>query len=194
MNTTRVLPIIILLVLISLTGGLYYAGKHLRPQPPGGDFSLHGVDGLRSLSDFRGKWVVLYFGFTACPDACPTNLAMWAHAFGKFPAAQQEQLRLVFISVDPERDSPSHLAEYAGHFHPHFVGVTGDHEQLTDVATRYGARYQRVALTSAMGYTIDHTSYSYLINPTGQLVRMFTDSSSIAEREEALRMAFQSGL
>ena len=188
----RVLLLVALLLFI-LTGGLYLAGEQLRPTPTGGDFSLQGGCGPVALQDYRGRWVVLYFGFASCPDVCPTSLARWAHAINGLSPQEQQQLVLLFITLDPQRDTPALITEYARHFHPDFVGLSGSHEQIDAVAKRYGVIYRRVELESAITYTIDHSSYSYLLNPQGELVRMLTDGSDAATRRQALRDAIQSG-
>lgn len=187
------LLLLIVLLLVSLTGGLYLAGEQLRPQPAGGDFILQGGNGPVASEDYRGRWVVLYFGFASCPDVCPTSLARWAHAINGLSAPQQQQLALLFITLDPQRDTPELVTKYARHFHPDFVGLSGSHEQIDAVAKRYGVIYRRVELESAITYTIDHSSYSYLLNPQGELVRMLTDGSDVATRTQALRDALYSG-
>jgi len=136
----------------------------------GGDFTLQGVNGDVSLHDFKGKVVVIYIGYTHCPDVCPTSLAVISQAMKNLDANQREQIQPIFISVDPDRDTPEQLAEYSAFFHPSFIGVTGSREVIDQVVSQYGAFYRIVEMKdSAMGYAVDHSSRIYLINKQGEL-------------------------
>jgi protein SCO1/2 len=137
--------------------------------PAGGDFTLHSSAGPVSLRELRGKVVLLYFGYTSCPDICPTSLTLMSIALSQLSAEESAQVRGLFISVDPERDTPQRLAQYSSHFHPTISGITGSPAEVAEVARRYGAIYQRAAGETALGYTVDHSSVTYLINPQGQL-------------------------
>lgn len=136
---------------------------------PGGDFSLQSADGPVALSDFRGQLVALYFGYTQCPDICPTALAYLTQGIEQLPEPAQAAIQVLFVSVDPERDSLAHLKTYAGFFNPRFIGLTGSPEQIQRVAGQYGAAYRKVASDSKLGYSIDHTAALYLIDPAGKL-------------------------
>lgn len=139
--------------------------------PTGGDFELRGQDGPVALEDFRGKVVLLYFGYTWCPDICPTNLAIIAYALKQLTPAEREQVQVLFVSVDPERDTPERLTEYAAYFDPGILGITGSEAQLAATAARYGAAYRRVEQPdSATGYLVDHSAFTYLIDQQGRLV------------------------
>lgn len=143
----------------------------LAAEPVGGDFALISDAGPVRLSDFRDKLVLIYFGYTWCPDICPTNLAILSLALKQLTPAEREQVQVLFISVDPERDTPQRLAEFAEYFAPEILGLTGAPETLAQVAANYGAAYRRVEQSdSAMGYMIDHSSYSYLVDQRGDLV------------------------
>jgi len=114
---------------------------------------------------------VLYFGYTRCPDVCPTSLAMLAAALKDLPEAQLVQLWPVFISLDPERDSGAQSAQYAHYFHPALTGMSGTPEQIKALAERYGVIYVKTQLDdSALGYAVDHSSYFYFIQPDGTLI------------------------
>lgn len=162
-----------------------------RPQPEGGDFTLESAAGPVSLVDRRGQWTVLYFGFTHCPDACPVSLSRWAKVFDELPADKRDAAGLILISVDPWRDDPEHLAEYVDFFDPAFTGVTGSPEQIAKVAGRYGAEYERVELDSALAYTVDHSTWSYLINPRGEIVYMYPDDTPASVLADSLREHMQ---
>ena len=116
--------------------------------------------------------MLIYFGYTTCPDICPTNLAFLAAALRELTPDELKRVRVLFVSVDPERDDLRRLTEYAAYFHPHIQGVTGTPEQVAQVAAQYGAAYRRVEQTgSAMGYLVDHSAYTYIVDPAGHLVR-----------------------
>ena len=137
----------------------------------GGDFTLESANGPVSLKDYRGKLVLVYFGYTFCPDICPTSLAATAEGLKLLTPEEAARVAMIFISVDPERDTPARLKEYVEFFHPNMVGVTGKPEDLAEIAKRYGVFYakQKVA-TAGNGYVVDHSVDTYVVAPDGQLV------------------------
>lgn len=137
--------------------------------PKGGDFVLDSYRGPVDLASLRGKVVMLYFGYTWCPDVCPTSLGLLSVALEELTPAEQEQIQVLFISVDPERDTPQHLKEYGEYFHPRVLGVTGSHQELRKVAAMYGAAYRHVAQESATDYVVDHSADLYAIDRQGGL-------------------------
>ena len=138
--------------------------------PPGGDFTLHMGDESFSLEDLRGKVVLLYFGYTKCPDVCPTSLSYMSQALNGLESDELKTVIGVFVSVDPERDTPERLKEYVAYFHPRLIGVTGTEKEIAQAATLYGARYSKVELEgSAFGYAVNHSAATYLIGPGGEL-------------------------
>lgn len=139
--------------------------------PAGGDFTLQSATGPVSLQDYRGKVVLVYFGYTYCPDICPTALAATAEGLKQLTPEELARVATLFISVDPERDTPARLKEYAEFFHPNIVGMTGTPENLADIGKRYGVFYarQKVA-TAGDGYVVDHTSDTYVVGPDGRLL------------------------
>ncbi len=147
-------------------------------QPTGGDFTLHSLSGPFSLKALRGKVVLLYFGYTSCPDICPTSLTLMRIALSQLNEAELSQVQGIFVSVDPQRDTPERLAQYSSHFHPNISGVTGSNAEVAEVARQYGAIYQVVEGDSAMGYTVDHSSLTYVINQQGQLVTTLPHGSA----------------
>jgi len=137
----------------------------------GGDFTLESASGPVSLKDYRGKLVLVYFGYTFCPDICPTSLASTAEGLKQLKPEEAARVAMVFISVDPERDTPPRLKEYAEFFHPSLVGVTGTPENLAEIAKRYGVFYARQKVeTAGGGYVVDHSADTYVVGPNGQLV------------------------
>lgn len=160
----------------------------LADPPTGGDFELTSARGALKLSDLRGKVVLLYFGYAACPDICPTNLAIISLALRELTPTERERVQVLFVSVDPERDTPGRLAEYAGYFHPDIIGVTGSEADLERVAKQYGAAYRRTETgDSALGYVVDHSAYSYVIDASGALVRVLDHATPAQEIVTTLR-------
>ena len=136
----------------------------------GGDFTLFGKDGAVSLADFKGKVVAIYFGYTQCPDVCPTNLTLLGAAFKKLSEKELEQTQGIFISVDPGRDTPEHLAEYTKYFHPKIIGISGTPEMVDPIVAKYGAYYEKISYSnSALLYGISHTSETYIVGKDGKL-------------------------
>jgi protein SCO1/2 len=136
----------------------------------GGDFTLQSLSGPISLSDFKGQVAALYIGYTNCPDVCPTSLAIISQALNDLSSEELEQVQPLFVSVDPERDTPERLAEYSQFFHPRIIGMTGTKKDVDLVVDRYGAFYRKVEMKdSALGYTVDHSSRIYLIDKQGEL-------------------------
>jgi protein SCO1 len=138
----------------------------------GGAFTLTDQQGQRvSESDFAGRYRIVYFGFTFCPDICPTDMQAIGAAMRRFEAEAPEraaQVVPIFITTDPERDDPAALAAFVRNFHPRFVGLTGSPEEIGDVARRYGVFYQRTGDPNARDYLINHSRMAVLYGPEGQ--------------------------
>lgn len=193
MKTLRNLLILTGCMLIGVAVAFYF-----RPQPVenrialgeklGGDFTLTSTQGELKLSDFQGKVVVFFIGYASCPDVCPTALAVAAQGLNALSENEQQQVSGIFMSVDPDRDSPEKLAKYAGFFHPNFYGATADQPTVDKVVKQYGAFYRKVELKdSALGYAIDHSSRVYLINKQGQLAKALPHASSPVQMAEEIR-------
>lgn len=138
------------------------------------DFSLPDADGkMRSLKDFQGKVVVVFFGYTQCPDVCPTTMNELAE-IRKSLGKDGERLQAVFITVDPQRDTPEVLKAYLGNFDPSFVALRpASPEQLANLAKDFKVYYKRVEGRTDTSYTMDHSAGSYVYDTKGQL-RLFT--------------------
>lgn len=137
----------------------------------GGDFTLQSASGPVSLRDYRGKLVLVYFGYTYCPDICPTSLAATAEGLRQLQADELAKVAMIFVSVDPKRDTPARLMEYADFFHPAIVGVTGTAESIAEIAKRYGVFYaEQKVETAGGGYVVDHSSDTFIIAGDGKLV------------------------
>lgn len=141
--------------------------------PIGGPFRLTDADGRRvALADFRGRLVLLYFGFASCPDVCPTDLAAMAQALRELGAAADE-VQPLFVTLDPRRDSPAVLREYAAAFHPRLLALTGSEREIRRVATDFKVFYEKVELPGTRTYAIDHTAYTFLLDREGRFVILF---------------------
>lgn len=136
----------------------------------GGDFTLMQGDIPVKLSDFRGKLVVIYFGYASCPDVCPTTLAIISSALRKLTQEELQRVQPLFISIDPERDKGENLMAYATYFHPGFIAITGTPDEVQKVANQYGGFFIKVESDSALGYLVDHTSKTYLVSKDGKYV------------------------
>ncbi len=130
------------------------------------DFRLQGADGQeRTMKDFRGKAVLIFFGFTQCPDVCPTELLKAAEV-KRLLGPQGDRLQVVFITVDPERDTPEVLREYTRAFDPDFVGLYGTPQRTADTARDFRVHFKKVPTQDS--YTMEHSSFSYLFDAEGQ--------------------------
>lgn len=155
----------------------------------GGDFTLTGEDGKPvSWTDFKGKWRVVYFGFTYCPDICPTDLQRSSQGlklYAKDHAELAKQIQPVFITIDPERDKPEVVAEFTDAFSSDLVGLTGTPEQIAAVAKAFGVYYAKGEATSDGTYMMDHSNVTYLFDPAGNPVAMLpTDQGAEAVAAE----------
>lgn len=136
--------------------------------PIGGPFTLVDHTGrLRSDTEFRGKLMLIYFGYTYCPDVCPTDLMAISEAIDSLGTAG-ETIQPIFITIDPERDTVAHLAEYVSAFHPRLIGLTGAVEQIRAVALSYKAYHAKVKDERGEDYAIEHTGVIYVVGRSGQ--------------------------
>ena len=141
--------------------------------PVGAPFTLTSAHGKRvSLSDFRGKLVLLYFGYTSCPDVCPTDLLAMAQTL-KSLGKQGDQVQPVFVTLDPARDTPEVLRGYAAAFHPRLIALTGSEDDIRRVATAYKIFYEKVRIERGDLYLIDHAAFTFLLDRRGKYVLVF---------------------
>ena len=157
-------------------------------EPVGGPFELIDQTGrTRSERDFRGRLMLVYFGFTGCPDVCPTDLQAIGLAMEKL-GADADSVQPLFVTVDPERDTPEHLAEYLPLFHPRLIGLTGSAEAIRRAANAYKVYYAKVSLgNDPSSYTIDHTAYIYLMDRDGNYLGFFPPGTSAERMVEIIR-------
>lgn len=144
---------------------IYHGSVYATPKPAV-DFTLQSDQGPVRLSDLRGRFVLLYFGYTYCPDVCPTTLANLKKAVEQAGRAA-ENFQVVFISVDPRRDTPARMGEYVRYFNPEFIGITGTQEEISGVTANFGIHYHLNDSESETSYTVDHTSVVIVIDPQG---------------------------
>ena len=182
----------LLLVLAAVAGVALMPGRDAGFEI-GGPFQLVGGDGkLVTDRDFRGRWMLIYFGYTSCPDVCPTTLTQIAAALDRL-GPDADKIRPVFITIDPKRDTPNVVREYAAAFSPRLVGLTGSPEQIAKVE----ADYRVFAAEHRTGngpndYTMDHSSILYLAGPDGHLVGPLNAEATAAELATKLRAAIGS--
>lgn len=142
---------------------------YAEPYPVAPDFALTHANGNSfRLSERRGKLVILFFGYTACPDVCPTTMAELNQALGKI-GEKADQVQVLFVTVDPRRDTPERVQEYVDHFNPNFIGLSGSEAELAKVWNDYGVFREVVESTSAAGYLVNHTARVTLIDRQGNL-------------------------
>ena len=164
----------------------------LASRPTGGDFALNGPAGAISLADFRGKVVVMYLGYTSCPDVCTTSLSSIAQAFARLDAGALARVQGLFVSVDPERDTPERLADYVPFFHPRLLGVSGTTGQIAQVARQYGSSYRLHPKDADGQYAVDHSSITYVIDVDGKLFEMLPYGSPAESLAAAISKALAS--
>ena len=139
---------------------------------------LNSYQGPVSLKALRGKVVALYFGYTQCPDICPTSLGYLNLALSQLTPEELAGFQGLFVSVDPERDSLQRLKEYGEYFNPAILGVTGSVAQIDAVVQQYGAAYRLTETGSQMGYIVDHSADTYLIDRQGRLSSVLSHGTS----------------
>lgn len=153
----------------------------------GGPFELQGPDGQRvTEQSFEGQWLLVFFGFTRCADVCPTTLTQIAKLLDGL-GEQGARLQPLFISLDPERDTPEVLADYTAFFDERILGLTGSPEQIRQVADAYGVYVRKVPMGDT--YMLDHTGSVYLMNPAGELVSLISPQRTAADAAREISAA-----
>lgn len=154
----------------------------------GRDFALTDANGqVRRLAEFRGRAVVLFFGYTQCPDVCPTTLSAMAEV-AKLLGSDAARLQVVFVTLDPERDTPALIAEYMAQFNPGFLGLRGDRTATEAVAKEFKVFYTKQAAGKSGAYTLDHTAGSYVFDPQGRLRLYIRHGAPAADIAADLRL------
>jgi protein SCO1/2 len=158
-------------VLLLGAGGFIWLTRGGSASLVGGSFSLQDGDGRQVTSrDFRGKYMLIYFGYTFCPDVCPTTLTEAADALDRL-GPKADRLQAIFITIDPKRDTPAVVKQYAAAFSPRLIGLTGSPEQIAQVAKEYRVYYAEHRTGPGPGdYAMDHSSILYLMGPDGTFI------------------------
>lgn len=201
-RTRRLNGPLLALAVVILVGGGFLAARTLWGVPPGpaaasgarqGDESIGGPFTLvdqngRTVTDadFRGRWLLVYFGFTYCPDICPTSLNRNGDALDLL-GKKGEKVTPMLISIDPERDTPEKMKEYVRFFHPRMVGLTGTPEQIAAVARTYRVFYMKAPGDQPDTYVVDHSSLTYLVDPDGKFVQFFRGEATPQEVADKLK-------
>lgn len=197
-STLRRLAVASLLALVAALlaacGPHEFRGTVIEPPNPAKDFALTDQSGQPfRLSEQGGKVVTIFFGFTNCPDICPTSLADMAAVREKL-GSDAENLEVLFITVDPERDTAERLGRYMQMFDPSFTALTGSRADLEQVFKDYGVTaIKRELPDSALGYTMDHSAFTYVIDAAGNLRLLFSHGASIDDMTSDLRYLLQEG-
>ena len=193
------MPIRLLIVIIIAFALGSVAAIAMRPGMPamqsakaliGGPFDLTNQDGKRVTDqDFRGKYMLVMFGYTSCPDICPAELQTMANAMDQL-GPKADQITPMFITVDPERDTVQQVADYVKNFHARLVGLTGTPEEIKQAARAYRVYYAKAEdKKSALGYLMDHSAFIYLMDRQGEYVTHFTFSTTAEKIVETIEKA-----
>jgi len=192
MSFSRLLPVLALLTLLGLTAcrseGLSFKSTDITGADFARDFTLTDHTGRqRSLADFKGRVLVVFFGYTQCPDVCPSTLLRMKEVMAALPPDEAAKLQIAFVSVDPERDTREVLAQYVPAFDPRFLGLYGDLETTKAVTREFKVFYMKVAGSSAENYTVDHTAASYVFDRDGRVRLMLKHGESVENIVHDLR-------
>lgn len=159
----------------------------------GGPFTLVNTAGETvTEASFRGRWMLVYFGYTFCPDVCPTELQTMSAALDRLGPLGAKVVP-VFITVDPERDTPAALAEYTKLFDERLVGLTGSKEQVAGAAKSYRVYYARAKAKDNSDYLMDHSSFIYLVGPDGGFRALFRHGMTVPELADAMKARLAAG-
>jgi cytochrome oxidase Cu insertion factor (SCO1/SenC/PrrC family) len=200
LRTTHYLALIVLTIAVAIAGlATYVTAPEMPPlavsgkADVGGPFTLTAHTGERmSDADFRGKYMLVAFGFTHCPDLCPAELQVMSAALDAM-GPEAERIQPLFVTIDPDRDTPADLADYVAQFHPRLIGLTGTPEEIAAVAKTYHVWYEKVESHAGPdGHLMDHSSITYLMGPDGEFVRHFSFGISPSALAEALLDAVKS--
>ena len=173
-----------------------WSGTRLDPPMPAPDYTLQTAGGQEVRPErFRGKLTAMAFGFATCPDVCPTTMQALAEAVDLLPEDARDEVEVVLVSVDPERDGPDAIAAYARAFDPGFVGLSGTPEQVADAAEQLGIYYEKAAAdssASAAGYLVDHTASVYVLDREGRPALLWSFGTTPEEMAADLQALLRS--
>jgi protein SCO1/2 len=177
---TRSLRILLALLVTACSQPAHFTATDLTGSTIGTDFSLPDQTGkLRRLSDFKGKVAIVFFGYTQCPDVCPTTLSTLREVMTQL-GPQAERVQVLFVTLDPQRDTPALLAQYVPSFHPTFLALRGDDAATGATAQAFKVFYKKQPGSAPGTYSIDHSTGSYVYDPQGRL-RLYVKYGDTAE-------------
>ncbi len=177
---TRSLRILLALLVTACSQPAHFNATDLTGSTIGTDFSLPDQTGkLRRLSDFKGKVAIVFFGYTQCPDVCPTTLSTLREVMTQL-GPQAERVQVLFVTLDPQRDTPALLAQYVPSFHPTFLALRGDDAATGATAQAFKVFYKKQPGSAPGTYSIDHSTGSYVYDPQGRL-RLYVKYGDTAE-------------
>jgi protein SCO1/2 len=162
----------LVVLLISACSDSGMGERVLAARPAGGDFVLQSAVGPVDSKALRGNALLVYFGYVNCPDICPVSMAAGAAALNGLTPQEREKVKMIMISVDPERDTPAKLKEYVAYFHPAMIGAVGTPAETAAIAKSFGAGYVRQATRPDGTYAVDHSSQTFVIGPDGKLMEL----------------------
>jgi protein SCO1/2 len=171
---------------VGASGPVSIASSVSGPAVISGHFTLNSLDGQQVTdATYRGKWLLVYFGYSYCPDVCPTVLIRIGQALKEL-GSLADRIQPLFITVDPERDTAPRLAQYMTAFNPRIIGLRGDPEQIRAAARQFHVYYRARSLGNGE-YSVDHSSFLYIIAPNGRFRRLLADSMPAEQLSEALK-------
>lgn len=190
----------IVLVIAAVTGFVALWFTRSLPEGPitsgtalvGGPFSLTDQDGKRVTDqDFRGRYMLIFFGYTYCPDVCPSELQVMSAALDQL-GSEADKIQPIFVTIDPARDTPETLKVYVSNFHPRLIGLTGSEAEIAAVANAYRVYYAKAkGSENKPDYLMDHGTILYLMGPDGKFVKHFTYGTEARGLAEALSQAIK---
>jgi cytochrome oxidase Cu insertion factor (SCO1/SenC/PrrC family) len=191
-----IFALIALVGALAIAGSTYYSlggkrsGLSTGIALVGGPFSLTDQNGRKvTEKDFLGNYMLVFFGYTYCPDVCPTELQVMSAALESM-GPKADRIQPIFITIDPERDTPAVMKQYVGNFYPRLVGLTGSAEEVAAAAKAYRVYYGKVESKSgAADYLMDHSSIVYLMDPNGTFLKHFSYTTDAAELAKAIEAA-----
>ncbi len=178
--------VLVLLVFLFLTPATL-SGTQIDPPKVVSDFALSADSGPVRLSDLRGKLVVIYFGYTYCPDICPATLSKINKALERL-GKDAEQVSVVMVTVDPERDAADKLGPYVRRFNPAFIGLSGTLDQIAAVAKEFGIFYEKKEVSTSAGYLVDHTASVLILDGEGRISLIWPYEIEVAQMASDLRI------
>jgi protein SCO1 len=181
----RFLPLLALF--IAVLAGCGDPSSPVAGAPAGGDFVLQSAAGPVDTRTLRGKVLLIYFGYTHCPDVCPASMAAGAQALNTLTPEERAKTRMIMVSVDPARDTPAILRDYAAFFHAQMLGVTGPQAEIDAIAKSFGAGYARQPPDADGNYAVDHSAHTYLVGPDGKLAATIPLGTPTADVVAAIR-------